>query len=195
MAVAYVQYQYCFRSDTGGVNSAATFPVALNTTWFPGWVGFRLRFTIQTTGSSGTAAAAVHDLYVSRNSGAYALIGAGTGVLANAAGNVTDADLAYVSSAQLAAGTGTFLAGSSGLGGQWCKSTTGSGSQAVTRGDYTEFEYGLILDPTVLNTGDTLKFEVYHATAAMTTYTQIPLITVGVKPSPTRRPVRNLFFR
>jgi len=214
MAVSYVQFQYRFRIDTLTVMGTPTFGAALNTTYDPGVAPFRLAITLQTTGSSGTAAAAAYNLMVSKNAGAYAAIGGTTGVLAdsNTADYGGDADQKSITANTIGAGTGTFLAGFEVNDGV-------VDSFTLTRGDYTEVNYCIKLDFTNLNNGDTLDFRCYKGTTtALTTYTQTPRITVtklALSPAalalqlstvaPTsaigiplvlmRRPVRNLYFK
>src|SRR6516165_535723 len=106
MPANYEQLQARFRIDTAAVNTAATWGAALNTAWrqAPG-SDFRVRFTIQTTGSSGSAAASTENLYVSKNAGAYVAVGGTSGILPSTTASVS-ADETVISSAQLPAGTG-----------------------------------------------------------------------------------------
>src|SRR6516225_896681 len=82
MPANYEQLQARFRVDTAAVDTAAVWGAALNTAWrrAPG-ADFRVRFTIQTTGTSGAAAASTENLYVSKNAGAYVAVGGTSGIL------------------------------------------------------------------------------------------------------------------
>ncbi len=171
MATTLVQLQYRFRTDTLATNTAATFGAALNTTYFPGILPFRIRFTVNSTGSP-SPSSQTYNLAVSKNSGAYGAINGSSGVLSSSAASAS-ADNASITSAQLPVGTGVFIAGQ-------YDNTGATAAQTLPNGDYTEFEFGLILDFTNLNNSDTLDFRIYQngTTTALNTYTQTPRVTV-----------------
>jgi hypothetical protein len=170
MPASYEQLQARFRIDTAAVNTAATWGAALNTAWrrAPG-SDFRIRFTIQTTGTSGAAAASTENLFVSKNAGAYVAIGGTSGILASATASAS-ADETAISSAQLPVGTGVFVNGV-------YDSTGATASFTIPRGDYTEVEFGVKIDTANASPGDTFDFRVYRGATPQNTYTATPRIT------------------
>ena len=170
MPASYEQLQARFRIDTAAANTAATWGAALNAAWTraPG-ADFRIRFTIQTTGSSGAAAASTENLYTSKNAGAYVAIGGTSGILASATASAS-ADETSISSAQLPVGTGVFVNGV-------YDSSGATNSFTIPRGDYTEVEYGIKIDPANSVPGDTFDFRVYRGASVQSLYSNTPRIT------------------
>jgi hypothetical protein len=174
MPANYEQLQARFRVDAATVDTAAVWGAALNTAWrrAPG-SDFRVRFTIQTTGTSGAAAASTENLYVSKNAGAYVAIGGTSGILPSTTASAS-AGGTVILTAQLPAGTGVYVNGV-------YDSSGATASFTIPRGDYTEVEFGVKIDPANSAPGDTFDFRVYRATIAQNTYTATPRITsIGI---------------
>jgi hypothetical protein len=93
------------------VDTAATWAAAENTSWTPSDLSqkFRLRFTINSTGTTATASSA-WQLYVSRNGGTYAPVTT-TSAFVQAADASSSADETAITTNQLTAGSGTRVNG------------------------------------------------------------------------------------
>jgi hypothetical protein len=129
-----------------------------------------LRFEVQNTGN--TAANQTWAIFMSKNAGAYAAVtqASANGVKSSAAAS-SSADETAIATRLLTAATGTYSAG--------IYDNTGvTATKSLAAAGVTEFEFGLILDYTVLNNADTLDFRVYSGGAVLNTYTVTPRITV-----------------
>jgi hypothetical protein len=166
-----VQVRYRFRTDAAAVDSTPTWAAAENTNYYPGLeTAFRLRFTVNNTGTA--AGAGPHIIRLSKNAGAYAAITTSStaGVQSVNAGASADEATIATANFRLTAGTGTALAG--------VYDETGSATKSITNGFYTELEYGLIIKTANVTGGDVLDFRIYNSTTAYTTYTQTPRIMI-----------------
>ena len=171
MPVSYQQLQARFRVDTLAVDTAATWPVALNAAWVRGSSSdFRIRFTIQTTGSSGTAATSTQNLYVSKNGGAFVPVGGTSGILPSSTASASPNNT-VISTGQLAAGAGTYASG-------YYSATGATPTFVIARGSYSESEFGIAIDPANAKQGDVFQFRVYRGASPQNTYTATPQITV-----------------
>jgi hypothetical protein len=175
MAIALVQAKFRFRTDASAVDTAATWGAAENTNWNPSITPgdkFRLRFTINSTGSTASASAA-WNLRVSKNGGAFTAITTTTRTLGVIAADASaSADNTAITTNQLTAGSGTRV------NGQYDE-TGGTGAFALGATSYMELEYGLQVVPGTVAIGDTLDFRVYNGTTALNTYTVTPRLTVA----------------
>ena len=170
MPASYEQLQARFRIDTAAVNTAATWGAALNAAWTraPG-ADFRIRFTLQTTGTSGSAAASTENLFVSKNAGAYVAIGGTSGILPSATAS-SSADETAITTAQLSLPSGVFVNGI-------YDSSGATNSLTIPRGDYTEIEFGVKIDPANSAFGNTFDFRVYRGASVQSLYSNTPRIT------------------
>lgn len=181
-----VQDRHRIRTDTASPDTAATWAAAEGADYTPpsASIGtstpFRIRFTVSNTGAM-SAAAAPWQIYASRNGGAYAPVTTAS-TFVKAANASTSADETAITSAQLTAGTGSRVNG-------LYDETGATGNFALNAGNYTELEFGIVLDPDQVAEGDTYDFRVYYNDTALTTYSDTPRVTV---PTETKTPPRKI---
>jgi hypothetical protein len=181
MAVTTVQARFRFRTDSTTVDTAATWAAAENTSWTPSDLSqkFRLRFTINSTGTTATASSA-WQLYVSRNGGTYAPVTT-TSAFVQSADASSSADETAITTNQLTAGSGTRVNGV-------YDETGATAAKILGATSYMELEYGLAFSNP--GEGDTYDFRVYLAGVALGTYTVTPRVTVATETKTVAREVQ-----
>lgn len=116
----------------------------------------------------------VFQLYVSKNGGAYTLVTASStnGVKSSASAS-SSGDNAALASNRLTP-EGFFVSG------EYDSSGTATDIDISQRGNYTEVEFGVVLDPANLTAGDVLTFKVYQNGEPLDFYDQVPSIVYAV---------------
>jgi hypothetical protein len=187
MAVTTVQARFRFRTDAAAVDTAATWAAAENVNWAPtstqAKAPFRLRFTINSTGTTATASSA-WQLYMSRNGGAYAPVTTTTPFVQSADAGAS-ADETAITSNQLTAGSGTRVSGV-------YDETGATAAKILGATSYMELEFGVTFNGAT--EGDTYDFRVYLAAVALSTYTVTPRVTVPTETKTLARKVHGYQF-
>jgi hypothetical protein len=139
-----------------------------------------LRVLIQETAGNDGAATDDWQLYVSKNAGAYAAVTGSSSNVKSYAGTLTDQEATTNRSTNgLTDGSGSFVAG---------KVDEANGEITdvqVTASNFTELVWSIQVVSADVADGDVLDFKVYRNGTAITTYTDIPRITISKGTAPT----------
>jgi len=170
MAVAFTQTDFRFRNDDGS-ESTATWKAAVNTNITvdvtSGDVKVRVRLAAQEVGT--TAATFAANLFLSKNGGVYAQVGAATSSVKSVdSTNLTDnaATTQQITAFTFVAGRVDDVDG------------TTTATASIVQNSGTEFEFMVQLVAADLANADTLDFRVYRSGVAITTYTNTGRVTI-----------------
>ena len=175
MAPLMEQEHFRVRNDTtaatsgGTPNWISTEDQATNIVVDPGQT-FRIRFV---AANSGTAQSSnLQQLYVSKNGGAYVFLGSQTDIEADAAASSSSSGTTLTATTDflLTAGTGTAIDGD--------YQEFGSTGLRIADGEYTEIEFGLIVNNGLV-AGDEYSFRLYDNGTAYDNFDFTPTIEVG----------------
>jgi len=168
------QHAFRFRSDAGTVDVAATWIANENTnvSWNTA-TNFRLRIMVRNVGTATTGNQTWAIQYQKNGAGGYqAITTTSSNIRAADAGSSVD-NAALATQRLTTPASGTFVSG------QYDETGT-TGNVAITTGNYTELEYGLVIVDADVAYNDYFDFRLLAAGAALQSYLVTPRLKINV---------------